>query len=285
MARADATPGVRDDPACARCHTTAGFLDAIGVRPAQRSARTSEEESIAETSAERGRRGDRVPPPDVGLAGIACAACHAAHGEDVGRALVRRVRRPELLVSAAVLDAAPVTGICLPCHTPDDGDAPPQASAAALWLGRGGSRIAGGEPLDGEAPHASVADGCIGCHAAPRPGLEVERGAGHAFGVDRAACARCHATEPSERAARGASIEGRARRVAEELAARGLLPAPGAFPAHASARANDTALLDPAAARAVRNALLVLEDPAAAEHNAPYARALLDEVERWLATP
>ena len=50
MARSDADPRTRD-AACARCHTTWGFLG----------------------------RNDWRPPDEVGAFGIACAACHAVH--------------------------------------------------------------------------------------------------------------------------------------------------------------------------------------------------------------
>jgi len=66
------------------------------------------------------------------------------------------------------------------------------ASAAALWLGRGGLDPATGAALPGPTPHASLGGGCVACHQAGPTALE--RGAGHAFVADRASCARCHAT-------------------------------------------------------------------------------------------
>ena len=81
MAHADHDARARNDRACARCHTTWGFLETIDRSPG-----------------ERDRRADRSPPPHAGPVGITCAACHAVH--DPARAArratccVRHPRRP-----------------------------------------------------------------------------------------------------------------------------------------------------------------------------------------------
>ena len=65
MARADRDARAGADRACARCHTTWGFL--------------------ANASAEAARI-DRRPPVEVGPVGVTCAACHAVHDHVIGRA-------------------------------------------------------------------------------------------------------------------------------------------------------------------------------------------------------
>ena len=138
MARADHDARAATDRACARCHTTWGFL----------AHATADAASI-----------DRRPPAnvaaDVGPVGVTCAACHAVHehgAHATGLALLRTVRRPALLAGAVVPAPAEKSRICLACHTPDPSDDAPAASAAALWLGRGGL-----EPGDGRAAHGADA--------------------------------------------------------------------------------------------------------------------------------
>ncbi|MSP17061.1 MAG: hypothetical protein EXR73_10705 [Myxococcales bacterium] len=275
MARADALPGTRDEP-CARCHTTAGFLAALGVRPV-------------------GANG--TPPPDVGPVGIACAACHAAHGDRIGRALIRRVPVPPdaaALFSAvsppggavpvaapspggAVPVAAPSAGGAVPVAAPSAGGAVPlavdapsaiclpchaqPASTVSLLAATGGLVVATGAPLLGESAHLAVPDLCLGCHA------------GHAFAPALARCstATCHPTgAPPEL---GRDVRTRAVALAERL---GLTHA-GAPPHALSFPVDDTPL-----GRARANVRLVLDDAAAGAHNAAYARRLLDEAEAAL---
>jgi hypothetical protein len=262
MAHADRDPRAATEPACARCHTTWGFL----------AHTTSDAASI-----------DRRPPvaeaADIGPIGVTCAACHAvhahgvgAHGAGAGLALLRSVPRPALLVGAAVPAPAEKSEICLGCHTPDATDDAPAASAAAMWLGRGGLEPATGAALSGPTPHAALAAGCVGCHEA---GPAVERGAGHAFVAGAGACARCHAKAfpPEDLMARARTLWGVSRVRAGEQ------EGDGARPLHARAvRLDRTTPLG----RAAWDIALVLEDPAAAAHNAPYARQLLAAAERAL---
>jgi predicted CXXCH cytochrome family protein len=158
MARSDASAGTRDAP-CARCHTTAGFLASIGARPP---------------------RDGGIPPADAGPVGVACAACHAPHGERADRALVRRLASPP----GAGLAAGSPSAVCVPCH-----DAP--ASTVAILLG-------------GDAPHRAVPDLCVGCH-----------GTDHSFRAVPARCTGCHGTAPVADAA--AAVRGRARALADRL--------------------------------------------------------------------
>ena len=260
MARADRDARAGADRACARCHTTWGFL--------------------ANASAEAARI-DRRPPVEVGPVGVTCAACHAVHDHVIGRApalaLLRRVARPALLAGAVVPAPAEKTQICLACHTPDAADGAPTASAAALWLGRGGLDPATGAPLAGPTPHASLAGGCVGCHQSGP--VDVERGGGHGFVAGRASCARCHAKpfpdDDLRARARALWTAWRARSGAapDDAAA----PDDGAAPPHALGLRLDRAT---PLGRAAWDVSLVLEDPAVAAHNAPYARLLLAAAER-----
>jgi len=249
MARADQDPRARSDRACARCHTTWGFLEAFA---------TPERKPV-----------DRRPPDDVGLVGISCSACHAVHdpkrpGE---QHLLRSTPAPALLAGA-------IENVCLPCHTPDGGDARPGASAAALWLGRGGLDPETGAALTGGAPHAAVAGGCIGCH---RAGPEnVERGGGHGFRAPASVCASCHpGRQPSS------ELRVRAQQLWRGISSEG--DAGNAGPAHATPTAGVRADRRTPLGRAIWDLLLVLEDPAAEMHNPRYARALLDAAEPVIA--
>jgi hypothetical protein len=241
MARADGSPRARREAACARCHTTSGFLTAVG---------TPERAPV-----------DRRAPDGVGPVGISCSACHAVHDPkrpQAARGLLRATPVPALLTGAGAAES-----VCLPCHTPDATDARPSASAAALWLGRGGLDPATGAPLTGAPLHAGIAGGCVGCHRGGPDGLE--RGASHGFRAPASTCTPCHGQGPP------ASTDVRAR--AEQLW-RGLRKTDSITPAHA----DPTVSIDrrTARGRAAWNLLLVLEDRGAGAHNARYARALLD---------
>jgi hypothetical protein len=248
MARADRDARARADRACARCHTTAGFLASVA-----------------------GATADRRPPADAAPVGIACAACHAVHARETGAppgSLLRAPATPALLAGAG---AGPA--VCLPCHTPDP-DAPrPSASAAAIWLGRGGLDPATGAPLTGAPIHAGVAGGCVGCHRGGPDGLA--RGAGHGFGAAREGCAGCHA-QPLPPP--GSELTARARQLWDDW--RRAAGTPATAPAHASDARVDRAT---PLGRAAWDVLLVLEDPAADAHNPRYARALLAAAEAAIA--
>jgi hypothetical protein len=247
MAHADHDARARSDRACVRCHTTWGFLETLDRPPG-----------------ERDRRVDRSPPPHAGPVGITCAACHAVHDRDTGGPaghLLRAPPAPPLFAATGADATAAGNGVCLPCHTPDATAGAPRATAAALMFARGGLDPRSGRPLTGTPAHASVTGGCVGCHRGGAAG--VERGAGHGFQAAPAVCAPCH---PRPLAA--SDLPQQARRLWERW--RGDA-ATAAFP-HATGAALD---LETPRGRALWNVLLVLEDPAAAAHNARYARALL----------
>jgi hypothetical protein len=160
--------------------------------------------------------------------GVGCVACHAPHDPQSGPHLVRAVQ----LVHAG--DVPVESRLCLRCHAPEEG---------GPTLAPGGA-------------HAKIAKGCIGCHAA---GPTVERGAGHAFSVDRARCTQgCHAD--------GVITEKPGRSIRERAMA--LWRRSG--PPHAVA---------PGEQRELRS---VIDDPAAVFHDAARARRILDAAE---ATP
>jgi hypothetical protein len=262
MARADRDPRASTEPRCVRCHTSEGFLAhqraPVEARPEPEKMR---------------RTGEPI--------GIACAACHAVHdpGSAPGTqpALLRSVRMPTLLADQPV---DPKSRVCTPCHTPSVDETAPSASAAALMAGRGGLDPASGDPIEGPAPHARAEGGCLACHSAGPSALE--RGAGHAFVAHRDACRRCHASLDG---ASPNALRARAERLWTKLESR--LPRPPALPQSPLKPPHAAPLqLNPKTplGRAARNVLLVIEDPAAAEHNLPYARKLLDASERWIET-
>jgi hypothetical protein len=250
MARADREPATREG-SCARCHTAFGAL---------------------------GR--DTHRPPAGASFGIGCVACHDVHSRgspdaaplrEAPRHLLRKIALPPSLgdVPSSLLGPSRV---CLACHAPSPGAAMPEASAAALLLGRGGSEPRAGASLPGPSPHAADARGCLACHASGPEGLG--RGRSHAFQVGSGACLACHAVEP----ARDPSLARRARALFARLS--GSPSEPVGLPPHAGkTRLPDDGVLS----RAFANVALVLEDPAADVHNPRYATLLLDAAEAALA--
>jgi hypothetical protein len=194
-----------------------------------------------------------------------------------GAPLLRTVSRPALLADAAIPASSQKSQVCLSCHTPDARESVPAASSAALWLGRGGVDPATGAALPGPAPHGAIEGGCVGCH---RNGPAVERGASHGFVAGTGGCARCHPKAPPRD-----DLRARAVVLSAALRERGVNspdPRAGGAPPHAGdARLDRSTPLG----RAAWDVMLVLEDPAAAAHNAPYARLLLAAAERAFNGP
>ncbi|HVZ71010.1 MAG TPA: cytochrome c3 family protein [Polyangia bacterium] len=188
----------------------------------------------------------RLSPPQIEPMGLTCVACHMPHDPGSGMAVAAR------------------SAVCFGCHSPGAGE-PVTASAAPLWLGRGGVEPATGAPLTGAAPHSRVEGGCVGCHRAGPS--DLQRGAEHAFVARRDDCGRCHAPKPDD--------DVRARALA--LWARTQPRDVGAGPPHASSSRFDLAT---PRGRAAWDLALVVEDPAADAHNAPYARQLLAAAEK-----
>jgi hypothetical protein len=259
MARADAKPETRAQPLCAGCHTTAGFLAAIGVRPA----------------------GEPAEP-----GGIACAACHAPHAAHSGKALLRSVPVPSALAGEAAGELAAPSALCANCHAPGQ-DAPlPAASAAALWAGRArvpDARKSGEwELLRGPAPHASVADGCIGCHAGRAPAGPGAAHVDHSFRASETACTACHdADDPAHASAPRAELRARVLELQQRIARGCAEPTDpsSAEPAHAK---TVSACRSQPLTRARYELRLLIEDPAAWVHNAAFARLLLADAEARL---
>jgi hypothetical protein len=254
MGHADSSPEARRDRACARCHTAWG---AVG-RPA--------------------------PPDDSETFGITCATCHDVHphgqaspsavaakapGEQPTHGgLLRQFPLPETLPNPPASFEG-ISRVCISCHAPSSNARRPEASAAAIVAGQGGLEPATGAPLAVPAPHATAARGCMSCHdSGPE---QFVMGKSHGFRATDEACARCHTPKP-----RDAAIAERARMLLARLDPEHAAGDVGK-PWHARYQA---ALPSPAQTRALRNVLLVLEDPAADVHHPAYARALLDSAER-----
>ncbi len=242
MATSDRTPETRVGE-CAACHTTAGFLAAIGARKA-----------IA-------------IPAEAGALGISCAACHSPHAKDSGVSLVR------VVAIQGDFGGKPLGSsvVCVACHggraVASKSDLP-RATAALLALAPG--------------PHATDR-GCLACHGAPRDPKASVHGAGHAFKANPASCRPCHTDTPKEHVDAGSqTIAHRANALFESLLRRGLVVAAGGVTPHSGTSYAIATTADAALAEAVRKVALVRDDRAAASHNAARARALLDEAERAL---
>ena len=283
MSRSDEDPRTRA-VGCRDCHTTLGFLARIGVREVGAGSTGMAGALAAGAVPDAGSTGQPMEPAarhddvqaSVGPIGIACAACHAPHGEHVGVALLRRVPLPSTVASAPDQSL-----VCTACHaeTSDEtATALPRASAATLLFAT-------------SADHRSVEAGCIGCHrAGPAEGAPLERGTAHAFAVDAGACASCHEGEPSpldRAAAASTELATRARELFDALVARGVVRASPADRDTDPLHAQRPELRSPAhpLAGAARNVTLVLEDPAAGAHAPAHARRLLDEAAAALSVP
>ena len=263
MARSDVAPATRATFACARCHTTSKFLAA------------------------QGSHGMRFPDDDdlhAEPAGIGCAACHASHElhmarQGAARALLRNVPLPDELEADGGAERYGASAVCIACHAPVPGEKVPSASAAAIWAGRVAIALPSAAGAPSPAPHGQVP--CVACH-----GGEVKTD--HSFRADHGSCTRCHAggAPPEDRAdEHGRTVRQRALALWAELRVRLELPAEGAGPAHASsleAAMTTASGSSPALARALYEVALVVEDPAAGVHNAPFARQMLDDAEATL---
>jgi hypothetical protein len=248
MGHADSRPETRAQP-CARCHTNWGAL---------------------------GRTAPSAQADQPG-GGISCVTCHDVHphgqqardAEPSHAGLLR-----SLPVAASLSDLPPgllgTSRVCISCHSPSDGAPEPEASAAVIVAGTGGLVPTDGAELRLAGPHSRDMRGCLSCHdGGPEP---LVLGRSHAFRASEQACARCHASPPP----RDPGIARRARALLERLEPG---QSSGAAPQPWHARRAATTPTTPTRARALRNVLLVLEDPAADVHHPRYARALLDAAE------
>ncbi|HVY30119.1 MAG TPA: cytochrome c3 family protein [Polyangiaceae bacterium] len=248
MGHADSAPMTRS-PSCARCHTAWGALG-------------------------------RKAPASVESAGITCVTCHDVHPHGAGReatphaaeSLLRQLALPETLPQPPASFRG-VSRVCIGCHAPSSDSLRPEASAAALVAGQGGFEPQSGAPLALEGPHARPARGCLTCHDSGPSDLQL--GKSHGFRATDESCAKCHQKPP----ARDAALAERARQLLARLdpsRADGSLDNPW----HAR---YELVLPTPQHTRALRNVLLVLEDPAADVHHPSYAKSLLDAAERFLS--
>jgi hypothetical protein len=258
MARADGDPATRE-PACASCHTTGGFLNALGAR------------GRPDLSRDEGAH-----------VGIACAACHAPHGAHVGKRLVRATSLPTTLPNLGAF-ADKTSALCAQCHAPKPGEPLPSAGAAVLWSGSVKlPEHLGGDALEHDVPHAQDGAGCTGCHGR-KSTTQSEHGArahtDHSFAVDRDSCGRCHTAPGADDAHREAKA---ALSVQVAALAERLVPDCGQTPTTAPHRAPAAPCKTRAHERARYALRLVQEDPAAYAHNGGFARELLKWAEAQL---
>ena len=256
MGHADASPAVRSNAACARCHTAWGAL------------------------------GRATPAADAAAAGITCPTCHDVHphGKTGGAAGAAAAGAPSAapthggllrkLALPATLPAPPssfygVSRVCISCHAPSSDTLRPEASAAALVAGQGGLEPETGAAILLAGPHSADAKGCLSCHDSGPD--ELVLGRSHGFRATEQGCTRCHGAK-----SRDPRLRERAQRLLGRLDPQRSLGS-AERPWHESYQ---LLLPTPQQTRALRNVLLVLEDPAADVHHPRYAQALLDAAER-----
>jgi hypothetical protein len=252
MARSDADPATRE-PACARCHTTAGFL---GRSPA---------------------------PASAGTLGVTCAACHAPHSAH-GNALIRAVDAPlsmaELGSDSDLRAPTGTSRLCVACHAQADGDHLPSATAGILWLAPGPHDTIDGCTgcHGGSGPRTPEELGPAKTRSGPRTPEDLGLAkTDHTFAPALDRCVGCHAKPP---VSPGPAIRERAVVLWSVLVGnKSVVERAGGTPPHARAAIISA---DPRLSRAARLVAMVLEDPAAGVHNAPRARAYLDAAEALL---
>jgi hypothetical protein len=249
MGHADHDPRTRSGP-CARCHTSWGALG-------------------------------RATPAGIEQLpgfGLTCSTCHDVHprphpdavSKAIHGGLLRDFAQPAWLQSPPAAFAG-VSRVCISCHSPSSATEWPEASAAALVAGQGGLEPQTNDVLSMAPIHATEPKGCLTCHSdTAASGL----GQGHDFRARPRACEKCHTEPPPREPALGERARALFARLAPPLSdsPSGPWHARGAPPPR-----------DSESARALRNVLLVLEDPAADVHHPRYAKALLDAAERAAA--
>jgi hypothetical protein len=136
-------------------------------------------------------------------------------------------------------------------------------------MGMGGVDPKSGVALSLGAPHVGSPRGCLACHdSGPEP---LGLGKTHGFEAPQRACQKCHQAIPP----RDPTLAERARSLLAKLEPTLATPSREG-PWHARKVPTTSS---PERARALRNVLLVLEDPAADVHHPAYAQALLDRAE------
>jgi hypothetical protein len=259
-------PGARDrvlaTDVCAVCHDAPPRYGHVVSWRETAMARPDESEALRSAPCARCHTTAGFAGVDVEIhrAEIACAACHSVHSEESGPALTRVVPIADGIGGPI---ATGPSRVCVACHSPDPGLDLPSASAVALMMGRFsfGSSVA--------APHATLERGCLACHGTETS--ELERGAGHRFGVAANVCAGCHADDVAE------PRDFRAR--LDALVARF---EPGSL---GRDRATEGAWPSDEPGHARWNAALLAGDRAAWAHGGPHATSLLDTTEHMLGPP
>ncbi len=255
MAHADSSPAVRNNPECARCHTSWGALG----RPA--------------------------PAPESSGFGISCATCHDVHphgpGARAGAAAHEATDAGQPRRTAprfrAARDAPRSSGVVSGAEPALCGLSRAQLQHLAAGGQRGRDRGRAGRLGAGNRRRAGPSGAARGLRQRlfelPRFGARAAAaGKSHGFRAAPAGCARCHDSPP----ARDPSLGERARLLLARLDPKHSSGG-ASMPWHASYQ---VLLRTPQQTRALRNVLLVLEDPAADVHHPSYARALLDSAER-----
>lgn len=199
-----------------------------------------------------------------GATAQACAGCHttARFLHDIGARSLRDGGTPPQQVD-------PIGITCAACHAPhaaehdgalvrriEDPRFPEFTGATGICVpchatdaaGRGPTTVEMLRGVPGLGPHARLQDGCLSCHAPTD----------HSFRADRSRCQRCHNEKTPD-----ASLRTRALAAWKRLGG----DDPSAHPA-------------PAKSEVLRGLRLVLGDRAAAVHNAPYARSLVNAAQR-----
>lgn len=255
---------------CAVCHDAPpryGHVQALGTsRMAHAdSSADSRQQPCARCHTSWGALGRPAPAEDGASGGIGCAVCHDVHphgpqppaapaGLPAESGLLRRMPLPATLSDVPPSFYGP-SRVCIGCHAPSSASARPEASAAAILAGQGGLEPKTGVALRAAAPPTNNPKGCLQCHNSGPEALVL--GKHHAFRAD----ATTYPRDPT--------LAERARRLVDRLE-------PSGPSRHRAARPLPT---DPIRARALYDALLVAEDPAADVHHPAYAKALLDAAE------
>ncbi|MEZ4226396.1 MAG: hypothetical protein R3B13_35955 [Polyangiaceae bacterium] len=178
--------------------------------------------------------------PSGDLESLSCPTCHAPHAAHLGPELTRTPALPETF--RTLPKGQDTSRVCIACHNRQDGG-PSQADLIYAKVE--------GKP----GPHAEL--GCTECHGARD---RAPKGASHDFAVRPGVCLRCHEPGYAEKSGAEGTISARATKLAKTIGARGK--------AHGNTGRSRAAIL-----------AIVLEDRAAAIHNAPYARSLLKQLE------
>lgn len=217
------------DPACTRCHSAQGFIEAI--RAERRADPTREVPSPGH--AELPEAGKVAAPSAADAEPVTCATCHDAHS--ASPRMLRLFGETSFPSHQGAVSAAS-SAVCLRCHNAQVDPRDPAAVAARrapmygaqadLFYGTGAMGI---DPVR-DVPHAGTV-GCVECHlrAPSDPALAGAAG-GHTFRAQTAdgrpnvaACADCHDPADGFDVLAGGDWDGDAEVEAARAEVRGLL--------------------------------------------------------------